>query len=154
MATKKKVLPHDQEDIIQICIEGLVKGNSKEELIALITEDYRYKYISLEDVELLIKRSVGVIKEQTLVDIDKIIPLHVELYEKIYQECDKIRFIPGKLKAMRGKEKIVGLHRESNYIEIHNTLNIEVETEAEYDLSKLTPTEQKTLAALSKRIER
>lgn len=151
---KKKALPHDEEDIIRVCIEGLIKGYSKDELVDEVHKDYKYTYIPEEEIETLIRRAVNAIKETTLVDLDKIIPIHIERYEWVYKEFDKLRFVAGKIKAMKGKEKLVGMHRENTQVEIHNEVNIEIEGESLYDTSKLNADERKRLEGYMKKIER
>lgn len=149
---KEKALPHLQVTITQLAVEGLIKGNPNSEL--LITIQRAYPDIQQEAIEIAIKDAMQMIRDSTLTDIDKIIPQHVEIYEQIYAECEKLRYVPGKLKAMRSKERLLGLLKETNYVEIHNELNIEIEREPEYDLSKLNPVEQGRFEALMKKVVR
>lgn len=147
---KKKILPHDKERLEQFAIEGLVKGYASSELILLCQQEF--PSLEQEDFESALRRAHITIKETTLTDIDKIIPYHIELYERIYKEFnDDLYFLPGKLRALRQKEALTGLHKEQNFVEIHNTLDIEIEKEAEYDLTKLDDKEQKRLGDLMKR---
>lgn len=146
----KKPLPHEETLIRQFAIEGLIKGYANSELIALLVKDY--PNVELSEIESLIRSAHLRISEATLVDLDKIIPLHIEIYERIYKEMDDLYYVPGKLKAMRQKEKIVGLHKETNKVDIYNEINVEVETDPVYDISKLDIEEQKKLNALIKRV--
>jgi hypothetical protein len=147
----KEILPHEAESIHEFAIEGLIKGYSHIDLIDKIRENWMNA--SEEVVDKLIKRAVKTIREETLTDIDKIIPHHIEMYEIIYQEAEGLRNVSTKLRAMKAKERLVGLHRETNSIEIHNTINAEIEVDAQYDLSKLDKKEQKRLELLMKKIE-
>lgn len=150
---KSKILPHELELITQLAVEGLIKGYSNSELLSIIQQSY--SHVPIEDVEKKIREATSLIKERTLTDIDKIIPQHIELYEKVYRECDNIRYVPGKIKAMRGKEKLIGLHREQNHIEVINEIDIEIEQgSSDYDLSKLNAQELKRLEELMKMVVR
>lgn len=147
----KKLLPHEVEKITQLAVEGLIKGYTSSQLSEEVSA--LYQSAPIEEVQLCIRRAIGVIKLQTLVDVDKIIPIHIGIYEQIYQWFDDMQYVPGKLKALRAKEKIVGLHRESNYVEVYNEVNAEIETDnGIYDISKLSDKEQKRLETLMKKI--
>lgn len=146
----KKILPHEKELIEQFVVEGLIKGYSNDDLILLLKKDY--PHLEEEEFRRGIRAANAIIKEEVLTDLDKVIPQHIEIYEKIYQEFDTLYYLPGKLKAMRQKERLVGLHKEQNTIEVINEVNIEVESGSDYDLNKLTIVEQKRLGELMKRI--
>lgn len=147
---KQKPLPHEEILIRQYSIEALIKGYANTELFDILCKDY--PHVEPYDLESLIRSAHIRITEATLVDIDKIIPLHIELYEKIYKELDELYYIPGKLKALRQKEKIVGLHKETNKIEIYNQINVEIESDPTYDISKLNKEEQVRLGDFIKRV--
>jgi hypothetical protein len=146
-----KTLPHIAEAVQQGCIEGLIKGYDKIELLNMMVKSY--PEMPSDEIETCIRRAYNIIKDTTLTEIDKIIPMHVEIYEKIYAEFDDLYYIPGKLAALRGKEKLLSMHNESTSIEVHNELNIEVEASEKYDLGKLTEQEQSRLEELMKKIE-
>jgi hypothetical protein len=145
-----EVLPHLAAQIEETAIEGLIKGYAQVELVNILTKDF--PEVPQEEVEKVIRGALKRIRESTMTDLDKIIPQHIEIYEKVYAEFDELYYVPGKLKALKQKEKIVGLHKESNTIEIHNEVNIEVEKESGYDISKLTKEEQGRLGELMKRV--
>jgi hypothetical protein len=147
---KNEILPHDQILIREFAIEGIVKGYSNDELIELIVKDYK-KY-SIEAVQSLVRGAMFRIREAALIDIDKIIPIHIALYEKIYKEMDELYFVPGKLRALRQKEAIVGLHKEQNTVDVYNEVNVEMEQDPQYNINKLDKKEQKRLDELLKKI--
>lgn len=146
------LLPHEREEVLHRVIELYVLGYSNTEVIGYLQPDFPDK--KPEDFELVFRQAYNIIRDKTLVDIDKIIPQHVELYEKIYQQYEKLNYIPGKLKVMRRKEALVGLHKESNYVEINNEMNVVIEIEEQYDPTKLNTKEQKRLSELMKRVVR
>jgi hypothetical protein len=146
-----KILPHIAEAVQQGSIEGLIKGYDKIELLNMLVKSY--PEVTPDEIETFIRKANNIIKETTLTEVDKIIPMHVELYEKIYAEFDDLYYIPGKLAALRGKEKLLSMHSESTTLEVHNEMNIEIETADKYDLGKLTEQEQSRLEQLMKKIE-
>lgn len=152
MSEEKVMLAHDIEQMFDFATEGLIKGYSHVDLMDKIGQ--QWMNAPVEEIERQIKRAVKAIREETLVDIDKIIPLHIEMYEEIYREADDMRSVGIKLRAMKAKEKLVGLHRETNVVEIHNEMNVEHEVEPQYNLTKLSSQEQKRLMELLKKIER
>lgn len=152
MAKEQKALPHTQETILQLAVEGLIKGYPSSELLTTI--QLSVPDVPVDVIEKAIRDAIVVIRDSTLTDIDKIIPLHVETYEQIYREFEALRYVPGKLKALRAKERLLGLLKETNYVEIHNELNLEIEQEPEYDLNKLTLAERARLEELMKKIVR
>lgn len=152
MKKEQETLPHTKETILQLAVEGLIKGYPASELSLELSK--AVPDAPKDDIEKAIREAIVVIRDTTLTDIDKIIPLHVEIYERIYRECGDLRSPMGKVKAMKAKERLLGLLKETNYVEIHNELNVEIEQEPEYDLNKLTPSEQSRLEELMKKIVR
>lgn len=152
MKEEQKPLPHTKETILQLAIEGLLKGYPSSELSLELSK--AAPDVLQDDIDKAIKEAIVVIRDTTLTDIDKIIPLHTEFYERIYREFEEMRYVPGKLKAMKAKERLLGLLKETNYVEIHNELNVEIEKEPEYDVNKLSPSEQGRLEALMKKVVR
>lgn len=149
---KSELMPHKREYMLQEVIMYYMKGYSNSEIADILRP--AYKDVKPEEFDSLFRSAGAFIRDKTSVDIDKIIPQHVELYEQIYRKYDSLNHIPGKLKAMRRKEMLVGLHKESNYVEIHNEANITIEVEDRYDVTKLNPKEQKRLTELMKLVVR
>lgn len=139
----KKALPHDKEKMEQFAVEKFIQGFSHSELSQLIREEFG----KVTDVQVTAALSAATknIRKNTLLDLDKIIPQHVELYEQIYKELDELYCMQGKLKALRQKEKLLGLLKENSTIDIYNEVNIEIEQETPYDLGKLDSRETKRL---------
>lgn len=76
---------------------------------------------------------------------DLIIPSHIMIYEQIYKYFESVNYTPGKMKALKLKEKLLGLHKVDNTIEINNKRTTIIERDAVYDVSKLEPKEQNRL---------
>ena len=82
------------------------------------------------------------------VDPQLMIDLHLQLYEEAWQYFNENDNQFGKNKAMLAKEKLLGVHRENNNVEINNTINLEIQVEEEYDLTKLNEQEYAALQSL------
>lgn len=147
------IMPHKAAAITDFCIEGLIKGYSTDDLVQKVIEQYHVQ--DVDEIRTLIRKGLNRIKDETLVDIDRIIPQHVELYEWLYQQYDGLRSVTGKVKAMRAKEKLIGLHKENNYVDIYNEMNIEIEMEGGgYNLNALSQQEKDRLQVLLQKIEK
>jgi len=83
-------------------------------------------------------------------DVDHVLmtDLHLQYYEEAWQFFNEVDNNFGKNKALLAKEKLLGIHRENNNIEINNVVNIEVQVEEQYEISKLNPIEQSRLQLL------
>lgn len=145
----KKIATSKEEEAKNLVIAGIVNGTSKEDIFLLVKEKINNEE---EKYNLLYRQALSSIRDRVMTDIDKIIPQHIELYEEIYKEFDEKNYVPGKLKALRQKERLIGLHKETGYVEVHNEVNIEVNEEPAYDVAKLNTKEQKRLSELMKRI--
>lgn len=88
------------------------------------------------------------IREAANVDSQLLIDLHIQFYEEAWQFFHEHDNQFGKNAAMRAKEKLLGLHKENNTVEINNRTNVELETEEKYDLTKLSTQEQQVLESL------
>lgn len=144
------LLPHEELTIFQFVIEGIVKGYSNNELIDILSKDY--PNLEIYYFESVIRKAHTKIRESTLTDIDKVIPAHISIYEQIYKELDELYAIPAKMKALRFKEALIGIHKETNNVEIYNEINLTVQVDPNYDLTKLNPDQQKKLQDYLKRV--
>src|ERR1700744_765993 len=100
---KREGLPHEKAGVVEVAIEAIVKGYSTASIAFFLKQDF--PELEEQTIETSIRQAIGFIRDRTLVDIDKIIPQHVEMYEKLYQEFHKLRHVPGKLKALKAKER-------------------------------------------------
>jgi len=76
---------------------------------------------------------------------DLIIPSHIMIYEQIYKYFEGVGYTAGKMKALKLKEKLLGLHKVDHTIEINNKRTTIIERDAVYDISKLEKNEQSRL---------
>jgi len=76
---------------------------------------------------------------------DLIIPSHIMIYEELYKYFSDMGHTPGKMKALKLKEKLLGLHKVDNTIEINNKRTTIIERDVVYEISKLDVREQSRL---------
>lgn len=88
------------------------------------------------------------LREAASVDTGLLVDLHIQFYEEAWQYFHEHDNQFGKNAALKAKERLLGLHKENNTVEINNRTNIEIETEEKYDLTKLTAQEQQILQSL------
>lgn len=129
-------------DTVHFAIEQILNGVSHSELVQLICAK---DSVSEPVAAKIIITARKIISEDTLVEIEHIIDQHTEYYEQIFKYFDEVNFVPGKLKALKQKEKLLALHKEENVIEINNEVNVDIEQESQYDVNKLTGEEKKKL---------
>lgn len=144
-----KMIPMITKEQITEAVTHIIAGKPHSEIVKLLMEKYGTDH---EETTKAVSEAKQKIQQNTLVDIDKIIPSHVNLYEKIFVEFQELGSLPGKLATMRQKEKILGLHREDTVIEINNELNLEIGDEV-YNRAQLTSTESDRLDQLFKKVK-
>lgn len=110
-------------------IKNLVKVN----VPVTINDDYANKIIryAVEKMELISKQ-----------DAEVVIANHMELYEKIYKYYEEIGNAQGVNKALKAKEALSGVFKDSKKLVINEKKKTVIERVVEYDTSKLNPAEQ------------
>jgi len=137
-------------DLENDIIELLLKGLSHSDIVLKLMSEFSFTAEAIDSAYATARKRLH---ESTLSELDQIIHTHTALYEKIYQYFDELDYLPGKLKAMKQKEALLGLHKEENIVEVNNTLNVEIEKEPDYDIEKLTIEEQGQLAKYLAKIQ-
>ena len=125
--------------------ESIFEGRER----SYIQEELRQRYkVGESEVTKLIDSGYKFIEVFSLerLDLSSIIDVHIGYYEKIYQWFDSIGEFSGKRKVLQAKERLLGLHQQSNSITINqeNILDIKIED----DYSRLTKEEEKRLKEL------
>ena len=140
--------PQDKQQHITIACEAIIKGISYTQILKLLEENGVKRSIAATVYE----SAQAAIKSMVSQDLEEVVSIHVQLYEHIYARCEGLAFHAGKLRALAAKEKIVGLHKEDNTIEINNEVNVTIEADDDYDLSLLTEEEKKRYDELYSKI--
>lgn len=127
------------------CIDMMLAGNKIIDIREHLVKIWGVKKEQTNRFLELVKDELASITQQ---DAEYIIPMHLTMYEEIYQYFNDINFVPGKMKAMRFKEKLMGLHKEDRTVEINNKETTIIEKEVIYETKKLTQQEQSRLTQL------
>lgn len=119
----------------------ILKGNSLQYITNFLNDKYNLpiKYI-LDNFLLRVKKDISILVAK---EAATIIPMHLELYEELYKYLDENGHSAGKMKALKYKEKLMGLHRENNVLEINKKKTTIIQKEVSYDVSRLTSDEVK-----------
>lgn len=139
-------------EVIQAVKSMLIDGKGRTEIYTVLEEKYslpkeHHWYAYNAGLEYFQRRSLEVL------DIPVIISSHVELYEKIYHRFKHIGHNQGLLKALKGKERLLKLHTEENRLEmVQNNTFVVDESEEDYNINKLSSSEQSRLTQLLEKI--
>lgn len=123
----------------------MAEGHSKGEIKKLI-KSY-LPALSERNITNILDKAILKIEELSKQDIPVIVSLHLANYERIYEYFKSINHAQGMNKALRAKEKLLGLLKEKKLVINQNKTTI-IEKTVEYDVSKLSPEKQKRLEYL------
>lgn len=133
-----------KEQLINRIAKMIVDGKSKSELIKLINRQYSIAETELNE---LINSAFNKIDNVSIQSPSIIIHSHIEIYEKIHSYFVEIGYTSGAKKAMKAKEKLLGVLKKDKLVINENSTTI-INTEIEYDTSKLSPDEKKRMEFL------
>lgn len=88
------------------------------------------------------------IARATAQNLSTIIPSHILIYEELYKYFDERNHIGGKMITLKNKEKLLGLHKDKNTIEINNRTTTTIEKEMLYNEDNLSFDEKQRLNQL------
>jgi hypothetical protein len=126
-------------------IEYLLSGYTFSDIVKVYKEEQEFEEGYTANRIALCQQQI---RESAKVDSQLLIDLHIQFYEEAWQYFNEHDNQYGKNASLKAKEKLLGLHKETNSIEINNRTNVEIETEEQYDLTKLTAQEQTLLQSL------
>ncbi len=145
---KTKVTPslssEQKQNLLNDVVGWIVSGKAKGEVQSLIKANSPIK-LNKQDVDELIEKAKSVIEEITKEGPGEVIKKHVAIYEHIYAYFESINHVQGMNKALKAKERLVGVSK-GNRVTINQTTIIE--KVVSYDTSRLNETEKKRLEYL------
>lgn len=103
--------------------------------------------LSDDDATQLIRYAILRMEEIGKQEAAVVVANHMEIYEQIYDYFHSIGKIDGMNKAMRQKEKLAGIFKDKKLV-INHKKNTVIERTVEYDMSRLTPDEEKLFKEL------
>lgn len=138
----------EKRQVVTEVMDRMLGGEGLKDLQDHLISTYGFNRITANTFLLEVKDEAGRIVSQ---QAEHIIPTHLDIYEEVFRYFDGVDFIPGKLKAMRFKEKLMGLHKEDRTVEINNKQTTIIEKQVSYDTNKLNQKEQSRLNELLKK---
>lgn len=121
----------------------IIQGLSRTEIIEKIQT--AYPKLSSHNADNIYSNAKEAIVNRTATEAEKVVDLHVRWYEMIWRGFDELDMVPGKIAALKQKEKILGLLKEENVVRINNEFNIHMKVKPSYDMNKLTSEEQQRM---------
>lgn len=137
--------PEQRRLVLTETIDKVLEGNSLKDLEDNLIKDYKINRQQAHTFLVSVKNEIARVTSQ---QAELIIPFHLDIYEQIFKYFEEVDFIPGKLKSMRFKEKLMGLHKEDRTVEINNKQTVVIEKEIVYNINRLDQNEQSRLQTL------
>ena len=132
----------DNFDIMNYVRDALLQGKSKNEVLTFIEHKYNVDKNQLESVY---QRGMNYYRERSLSieDLQMVINMHVQMYEKMYSFFDEVDFKLMKTKVLQAKEKLMGYHRDQNILEFNQKNTIISDAQDKFNFDKLSEEQKK-----------
>ena len=121
-------ITEQQEQLIDDIQEWIISGVSRGDVRKKLMDDQK---INQQDADLLIEESMTRIAENVLQDPKVVIADHIKKYEEIFAYFKKVGYVQGMNKALKAKEKLLGILKNQNKLVVNNSKNIVVEKKVE-----------------------
>ena len=133
-----------------IILERVLKGERNKDIIDWICSTYSAKYNYAEKLVLQAKESLNEYRSD---HVDQMLTLHLQRYEELFKLSNDIGMNNIAIKALQGKEKIIGLHKDEAYVKVNNEY-IDATIVTPYDFKKLSKQENDRLDTLINKMQR
>ena len=145
MLSKLKIIERRNEIISRI-----LSGEKNKDIITWICTKYKSKYNYAEKLVLLAKESLNEYRSD---HVDQMLTLHLLRYEELFKLSNEAGMSSISIKALQGKEKIIGLHKDEAYVKVNNEY-IDTAAVTPYNFDKLSKEENNRLDALIEKMQR
>lgn len=133
-------------------LDFLLQGYPYSEIVSYLQMTYNF---SPDHAKELYRKGKDKIYELGDIDIDQVVVQHLFYYEEAIRYFDSIGDYSAKAVGMAAKEKLLKIFNdESPLIEIENNVNINVQQFSNFDVHKLTSTEQDRMQELLYKVKR
>jgi len=140
-----KILALQKEnDVISLLLEG----KEQEEIIKYVINKYRIQHNTAKS---FISHCRAIIRGRKDFEVNNLVSLHVERYEKIYAGLYEIKAYGIAMSALRAKEKLLGFHKEGFHMRVSKgeISTVQLQTvNSEYDVMKLNKEKRDRLSEL------
>lgn len=139
-----------ENDVIALLLEG----KEQKEIVTYVVNKYRVQWNTAVS---FISACRNIIRERKDFEVNNLVSLHVERYEKIYAGLYEIRAHGIAMSALRAKEKLLGFHKEGFHMKVTNgeISTVQLQTvNSEYDVMKLDKGKRDRLSELLQKSKR
>ena len=140
---------YQKEDMVAKTIEWIMQGISDKGQLNELIRQNSPETLSYQNAQKVITMATTTLEEISKQTAAEVIPIHVEKYEKIYRYFYDLDIVNGQNKAMKAKEKLIGLLKDKNTVRINKETNVVINRQVEYDYSKINPEQMKRLQFLT-----
>lgn len=139
---------HKRRTIVKYC-ELLLKGESIRTIRELVVEEFPdWNHNSIVH---LLTECRETIAEVTAINNEKVLQIHVDIYEDLYNRLMKLDSAKNAMIALQQKEALLGKHQEDKEVVVNNQTNVVIQTK--YDYEKLNDEEQDRLRYLTNKMK-
>jgi len=133
-----------KREAILFCSEMILRGES---IKHICEELYLYCGLEVSKGIAFISETKDAIAESTAENNEKVVEIHMMIYEDIYRRFHTLENATGKMKVMQQKEKLLNLYQDESTEVVVNTQN-NINIQSHYDVDKLNPHQQDRLQQL------
>lgn len=141
--------PLQKQVLCQVVVEKLIEGLPRRDILLVIEKEMPVK-LSKTGMQNIYQLGQIWLELNVEIEAEKIIDNHISIYEKIYSYFHKLGYNKGMLKALFGKERMLGLYKEVK-VDVNKKTTVEFTQEVSYDTSKLSPEENTEFQLLLKK---
>lgn len=145
MLSKLKLIERRNEIVSRI-----LSGEKNKDIIKWICAKYKSKYNYAEKLVLQGKESLNEYRSD---HVDQMLTLHLLRYEELFKLSSEAGMASISIKALQGKEKIIGLHKDEAYVKVSNEF-IDATAVTPYNFDSLSKKENDRLDALIEKMQR
>lgn len=139
-----------ENDVIALLLEG----KEQKEIVTYVVNKYR---VQSNTATAFISKCRNIIKERKDFEVNTMVSLHVQRYEKIYEGLYEIKAYGIAMSALRAKEKLLGFHKEGFHMKVTNGAISTVQLQSvnsEFDVMKLDRTKRDRMSELLQKAKR
>ena len=134
---------HRREAIL-FCSDLILRGEPIKDICTQLGAFYGFDHA--QSIA-FINETRNVIAESTAENNEKVVEIHMIIYEDIYKRFYSLDNATGQMKVMQQKEKLLNLYQDESTEVVINTQN-NINIQSHYDVDKLNPHQQDRLQQL------
>lgn len=139
-----------QNDIIGM----LLDAKDSKEIVQYLVSKYR---LTVNTANFYLKEARSLIRSRRKYEVNNLVSLHLERYEELFKMLTEIGADNIAMKALAGKEKLMGFHREGFHMKVTQgeITSVQLQTvDSDYNVNKLTKEKREHLLILLNKAKR